>query len=147
MTMRPTERPNLSAKQLRCVVSLARFGSFVAAAADMEMSQPALTRAIKQVERAVGVQLFTRSTRRVALTAAGQEFVPTAERLLADLEISVQNMRALGARRRGQLVIACLMSVGYGLLPDLIATYRRRHRAMPRPRLKPPAIQAPQEGI
>lgn len=128
MTLRPTERPNLSAKQLQCVVSLARFGSFVAAAADMGMSQPALTRAIKQVERAVGVQLFTRSTRRVALTAAGQEFVPTAERLLADLEISVQNMRALGARRRGQLVIACLMSVGYGLLPDLIATYRRRHR-------------------
>ena len=125
--MRPTDRPNLSARQLQSVVSLARFGSFVAAAADMEMSQPALTRTIKQVESAVGVQLFTRSTRRVALTAAGQEFVPTAERLLADLEISVQNMRALGAQRRGQLVIACLMSVAYGWLPDLIAAYRRDH--------------------
>ena len=125
--MRPTDQPNLSARQLQSVVSLARFGSFVAAAADMEMSQPALTRTIKQVERAVGVQLFTRSTRRVALTAAGQEFVPTAERLLADLQISVQNMRALGAQRRGQLVIACLMSVAYGWLPDLIAAYRRDH--------------------
>lgn len=125
--MPPPTRPNLSARQLQSVVSLARYGSFVAAAADLAMSQPALTRTIKQVEDAVGVRLFARSTRHVTLTAAGHEFVPAAERLLADLDISVQNMRALGGRRRGQLVIACLMSVGYGLLPGIVADYRRRH--------------------
>lgn len=124
------DKQDLSSRQLRCVVSLARYGSFVAAAADLGMSQPALTRAIMRVEENLGVRLFTRSTRRVALTGAGREFVPVAERLLADLEISVQNMRALQTRERGRLVIACLMSVAYGVLPKVIADYHQRHRGV-----------------
>jgi len=122
-----TARPDLSSRQLHCVVSLARYGSFVAAAADLGLSQPALTRAIMRIEATLGVRLFTRSTRRVALTAAGREFVPVAERLIADLDIGIQNMRALGARQRGRLVIASLMSVAYGLLPEMIAAYRLRY--------------------
>ncbi len=121
---------DLSSRQLRCVVSLARYGSFIAAAADLNMSQPALTRTIMRVEETLGVRLFSRSTRRVALTGAGREFVPVAERLLADLEISVRNMRALQTRERGRLVIACLMSVAYGVLPKIIADYHQRHRGV-----------------
>lgn len=123
-------RPDLSSRQLQCVVSLARYGSFVAAASDLGLSQPALTRAIMRIEETLGVRLFTRSTRRVALTAAGREFVPVAERLIADLEIGIQNMRALGARPRGRLVIASLMSVAYGLLPEIIAAYRARYHGV-----------------
>ena len=123
-------RPDLSSRQLHCVVSLARYGSFVAAASDLGLSQPALTRAIMRVEDTLGIRLFTRSTRRVALTAAGREFVPVAERLLADLEIGIRNMQALGGQQRGRLVIACLMSVAYGLLPKVIADYRKRHEGI-----------------
>ena len=123
-------RPDLSSRQLQCVVSLARYGSFVAAASDLGLSQPALTRAIMRIEETLGVRLFTRSTRRVALTAAGREFVPVAERLIADLEIGIQNMRALGTRQRGRLVIASLMSVAYGLLPEIIAAYRARYHGV-----------------
>jgi DNA-binding transcriptional LysR family regulator len=124
------DKQDISSRQLRCVVSLAQYGSFVAAATDLGMSQPALTRAIMRVEEILGVRLFTRSTRRVALTGAGREFVPVAERLLADLAISVQNMRALQTRERGRLVIACLMSVAYGVLPKVIADYHQRHRGV-----------------
>jgi DNA-binding transcriptional LysR family regulator len=123
-------RPDLSSRQLKCVVSLARYGSFVAAASDLGLSQPALTRAIMRVEATLGIRLFTRSTRRVALTAAGREFVPVAERLLADLEIGIRNMQALGGQQRGRLVIACLMSVAYGALPEVIADYRKRHEGV-----------------
>lgn len=119
--------PDLSSRQLQCVVSLARYGSFVAAASDLGLSQPALTRAIMRIETALGVRLFTRSTRRVALTTAGREFVPVAERLLADLDIGIRNMRALGGQQRGRLVIACLMSVAFGLLPRVIGDYRKAH--------------------
>lgn len=122
--------PNLSSRQLQCVVSLARYGSFVSAASDLGLSQPALTRAIMRIETTLGVRLFTRSTRRVALTVAGQEFVPVAERLLADLDIGIRNMRALGGQQRGRLVIACLMSVAYGLLPQLIGDYRQAHEGV-----------------
>jgi DNA-binding transcriptional LysR family regulator len=125
--MAVAKRPDLSSRQLHCVVALARYGSFVAAAADLGLSQPALTRAIMRIEHMLGVRLFTRSTRRVALTAAGREFVPVAERLIADLDIGIQNMRTLGAHQRGRLVIASLMSVAYGLLPGIIAAYRARY--------------------
>jgi DNA-binding transcriptional LysR family regulator len=122
--------PDLSSRQLQCVVSLARYGSFVAAASDLGLSQPALTRAIMRIESALGVRLFTRSTRRVALTGAGREFVPVAERLLADLDIGIRNMHALGGQQRGRLVIACLMSVAYGLLPRIIGAYREAHEGV-----------------
>jgi len=125
--MAAPKRPDLSSRQLHCVVALARYGSFVAAAADLGLSQPALTRAIMRIEQTLGVRLFTRSTRRVALTAAGREFVPVAERLIADLDIGIQNMHTLGTRQRGRLVIASLMSVAYGLLPGIIAAYRARY--------------------
>jgi DNA-binding transcriptional LysR family regulator len=131
MSSRPSPtRLDLSSRQLQCVVSLARYGSFVAAASDLGLSQPALTRAIMRVEDTLGIRLFTRSTRRVALTAAGREFVPVAERLLADLEIGIRNMQALGGQQRGRLVIACLMSVAYGLLPEVIAAYRKRREGV-----------------
>ena len=126
----PHASPDLSSRQLHCVVSLARYGSFVAAATDLGLSQPTLTRAIMRIEDILGVRLFTRSTRRVALTAAGREFVPVAERLLADLEIGIQNMQALGSRQRGRLVIASLMSVAYGVLPQVIAQYRDRYHGV-----------------
>ncbi len=121
---------DISARQLRAVTALTDFGSFVAAATHLEISQPALTRIIQQVEAVLGVALFTRTTRRVVLTSAGREFVPVAERLLADLALGVRNMRELADRQRGQLVIASLMSIAYTVLPSVIAAYRKRYPAV-----------------
>src|SRR3546814_5539465 len=91
------------------------------------VSQPALTRTIKRAEAVLGIERFARSTRRVALTAAGREFVPLAERFLSDLDIGIRNMRELGGRQRGQIVVACLMSVAYSVLPPVIRAYRERY--------------------
>jgi DNA-binding transcriptional LysR family regulator len=124
------ETADIGPRQLRAVTTLADFGSFVAAATQLNISQPALTRTIQQVEATLGLALFTRSTRRVALTAAGREFVPVAERLLADLAFGIRNMQELAGRQRGQLVIASLMSIAYTVLPSVIATYRQRHPAV-----------------
>ncbi len=121
---------DIGARQLRAVTTLADFGSFVAAATHLNISQPALTRTIQQVEAVLGVALFARTTRRVVLTSAGREFVPVAERLLADLALGVRNMRELADRQRGQLVIASLMSIAYTVLPAVIANYRERYPAV-----------------
>ncbi len=121
---------DIGARQLRAIAALADFGSFVAAATHLGVSQPALTRTIQQVEAVLGVALFTRTTRRVTLTSAGREFVPVAERLLADLALGVRNMRELANRQRGQLVIASLMSIAYTVLPAVIAAYRKRYPAV-----------------
>src|SRR3546814_16010732 len=93
--------PDLSARQLRAVTALARNGSFIAAAAELGFSQPALTRTIKRAEAVPGIDLFTRSTRRVALTAAGREIVSLAERLLRDPAPGNPPLRHPGGRHPG----------------------------------------------
>lgn len=119
--------PDLSARQLQCVVALARYGSFVAAATDLGMSQPALTRTIQQIEAAVGVRLFTRSTRRVAPTAAGRSFAPVAERLLGEMATGLRSLHDLDRSQQGRVTIATLMSIACGPLPGTLAAYRRSH--------------------
>ena len=116
--------PDLTARQLHAVLAVAEYNSFIAAAAFLKTSQPALTRTIKRVEDVLGVLLFDRSTRRVAITAAGKEFVAVAERMLNDLRISVSSMREIGEQQRGQIIISSIMSVANGLLPAIVAEYR-----------------------
>jgi DNA-binding transcriptional LysR family regulator len=116
--------PDFSARQLEAVLALAEYGSFVAAAARLRLSQPALTRSIQRLESALGVRLFERSTRRVQITAAGREFAAVAERMLNDLRITVQSVREVAEERRGLVVISSVMSVAGGLLPGIVASYR-----------------------
>ena len=118
--------PNLSSRQLRAVLAVAEYRSFVAAANALKISQPALTRAIQQIETELEVPLFSRSTRQVTITDAGQEFVSFAERWLNDLKISVENMRELAEQPRGQIVVASVVSLANAVLPTLIADYSRR---------------------
>jgi DNA-binding transcriptional LysR family regulator len=124
MAMHPFAVPDLTARQLQAVLAVAEYGSFIAAASYLKTSQPALTRTIKRVEDVLGVRLFDRSTRRVAITAAGKEFVAVAERMLNDLRISVGSMREIGAQLRGRIVVSSIMSVANGLFPAIVAKYR-----------------------
>ncbi|MBV8191727.1 MAG: LysR family transcriptional regulator [Alphaproteobacteria bacterium] len=116
--------PDVSARQLEAVLALVEYGSFIAAAAYLRLSQPTLTRIVKRLEAALGVRLFDRSTRRVQVTAAGREFAAVAERMLADLGITVQSVREVAQERRGLVVLASVMSVAGAALPRLIAAYR-----------------------
>ncbi len=119
-----TSLPDFSARQLEAVLALVEYGSFVAAAARMRMSQPALTRAIKRLEADLGVRLFDRTTRRVQVTAAGREFAAVAERMLNDLGITVQSVREVAEERRGLVVLSSVMSVAGAALPGIVAAYR-----------------------
>jgi DNA-binding transcriptional LysR family regulator len=124
MAMHPANVPDLTARQLHAVLAVAEYNSFIAAAAFLKTSQPALTRTIKRVEDVLGVRLFDRSTRRVAITAAGKEFVAVAERMLNDLRISVGSMREISAEQRGRIIVSSIMSVASGLFPAIVAKYR-----------------------
>jgi DNA-binding transcriptional LysR family regulator len=122
--MHPSIVPDLTARQLHAVLAVAEYNSFIAAASFLKTSQPALTRTIKRVEDVLGVRLFDRSTRRVAITAAGKEFVAVAERMLNDLRISVGSMREIGAEQRGRIIVSSIMSVANSLFPGIVAKYR-----------------------
>jgi len=124
--MRAPAFPDVSSRQLRAVLAVAEYRSFIAAAAFLKTSQPALSRTIKQIESTLGVSLFSRSTRQVTITQAGEEFAALAERLLGDLKLGVENMRSLGEQRRGQIIVASIMSLAHASLPAVIAEYTRQ---------------------
>ena len=128
--MQASGTPDLTLRQLQTIVALAEYGSFIATAALMKTSQPAVTRTVKHLEDTLGVKLFDRSTRSVQITAAGKEFAAVAARMLNDLKITVGSMRELADQRRGQIVVSSIMSVANGKLPQMVAAYRLNHPAV-----------------
>jgi DNA-binding transcriptional LysR family regulator len=124
MALHPADVPDVRAKELLTVMALAEYGSFVAAAAYLKTSQPALTRTVKRVERVLGVTLFARNTRRVEITAAGREFVAVAERILNDLQLTVRNMSEVTNEQRGRVTVSTYSAFAAHTLPDFIRRYR-----------------------
>ncbi|MEM1313017.1 MAG: LysR substrate-binding domain-containing protein [Pseudomonadota bacterium] len=117
--------PDIGARQLEAVLAVAENRSFVAAAAQLRVSQPALTRTVKRVEDVLGLRLFERTTRVVRLTEAGREFVAVARRVADDLRIAAESMRELAEERRGQVIVSAITSVADGVLPEAVTAYRR----------------------
>lgn len=120
-------RIDLSPRQLLCFLRVAESGSFSAAAAALGISQPALSRTVRQVEEAVGARLFDRDTRNVALTPAGAELLPIAERLVAEFGGAYGALSRFVAGQTGRLVIAALPSMAAALLVPAIARFARTH--------------------
>lgn len=120
----PSDVPDIRARELLTVVALAEYGSFVATAAYLKTSQPALTRTVKRVERILGVTLFARNTRRVEITPAGREFVSLADRMLTDLQLTVRNMSEVSNEQRGRITITTYSAFATHALPELVKRYR-----------------------
>ncbi len=118
--------PDLSTRQLRTVVAVARFESFLAASAELRTSQSAVSRTVKLVEKALGVSLFDRTTRRVSLTPAGREFIPLAERLLEEIGIGADALRKAAGQPPERLYISCLISLTYDILPVALAMFHAK---------------------
>ena len=118
---------DVAIKHIRAVNSVALYGSFTAAAADLGMTQSAVSRLVLQLEKQLGVSLFLRSTRNVVLTAPGREFTASTKRFIEDLNIQVENARALGEQIRGRLIISCLLSITHHVVPDAVLKYRKAH--------------------
>jgi DNA-binding transcriptional LysR family regulator len=116
--------PDLSSRELQAVCTIAECGSFMGASLTLQVSQPALTRTVQRVEQALGIELFRRTTRRVEVTPAGQEFIALANRVLDDLRISFESMREISDEQRGQVIVSAVMSVAYTQLPRIVSRYR-----------------------
>ncbi len=118
---------NVTVKHLRSFIEVARQGNFTRAAEALAISQPALTIAIGQFEDMVGVKLFDRTTRRVRLTAEGEDFLPNATRLVQEFDSAIAGIRDVAERRRGRVGIAALPSVAVRLLPRTVARFAERY--------------------
>lgn len=117
----------LSSRQLEAFLTLARLRSFTRAASACHLSQPAFSALIRGLEQAVGVRLFERSTRHVALTVEGQLFELSAEPLLAQMQQALVALRDHAQLRRGKVSLALLPSLAAGWLPGVLAEFRSAH--------------------
>jgi DNA-binding transcriptional LysR family regulator len=124
---------NFDLTDLQAFRAVVELGSFRKAADALSISQPALSRRIDKLEDALGVRLFERTTRSVTLTTVGRVFAPSAEQLLDDLDAALLGIRDVSSSRLGHVTIACVPSVAYYFLPNVIAEY---HRRFPRIRVK-----------
>lgn len=118
---------NPDLRQIRAFVTVAQLGSFTRAAGLLNLSQPALTVQIRNLEEALGVRLFDRNTRTVSLTRMGREIVPALQRILRDLDAVVAEARDVAAQRHGIVRLAALPSFASGILPEIIAQFREEH--------------------
>jgi len=118
---------NVTLKQVRAFVAIARSRSFAEAAAALNLSQPALSSAIKTLEEAVGSQLLTRTTRTFALTPEGESFLPTAQRLLNEWDSSLEDLHNRFALRTGRITIAAMPSFAANLLPRGLYAFKQSH--------------------
>jgi DNA-binding transcriptional LysR family regulator len=108
---------------LKAFIAVAELGSFNRAAKALNLSQPALTRRIQKLEEGLGVTLLERSTRHVALTMVGRDFVPKVRRFLDEFETSVLGIRDLGGRAGGLVTVASVPTAVFYFLPRTISRF------------------------
>jgi DNA-binding transcriptional LysR family regulator len=113
----------ISMRHLRGFVAVAQHRSLTKASEMLSVTQSALSITIQHLEEDLGVKLFDRTTRRLDLTQAGEEFLPNAQKLLGDFDATLRNMRALGLFDRGRVGVAAVPSVMALLLPDVVAKF------------------------
>jgi DNA-binding transcriptional LysR family regulator len=117
---------NTSLRQLRAFVAVAQYGGFSRAAPTLFLTQSALTSAVRELESALGAPLFDRTTRQVELTAFGQDFLPTAQRLLQDMDVAWEDARAAARGEKGHVRIAAGLSMVTTFLPPAIVQFSAR---------------------
>jgi DNA-binding transcriptional LysR family regulator len=107
-------------KQMRYVVAVAREHSFSRAAETLHVAQQAVSQQVRLVEKALGVELFQRTNRGVAITPAGEVFVQEARRTLNAADRVASRAQAAARGEAGTLRIAYTLATVYETLPALL---------------------------
>jgi len=116
-----------SLTKLRSFAAIAAHRSFRKASAQMNLSQPALSAHIRDLEEGFGCPLFHRTTRSVRLTAEGERFLGRVRQALSEIDTGLMELRDHVALRRGRVVVACLPTFANHILPKAIAVFARKH--------------------
>jgi DNA-binding transcriptional LysR family regulator len=111
-------------------VTVVRHGSFTHAARELELTTAAVSRRVKALEQRLGVRLLNRTTRRLSLTDAGQQYYEDMSRLLLELQQTEERISGLASEPAGFLRITAPLSFGMRYLGELIAGFHARYPAI-----------------
>ncbi|QSJ18613.1 LysR family transcriptional regulator [Nostoc sp. UHCC 0702] len=109
---------------LRYFVAVAEELNFTRAAERLYISQPALSKQIRQLEREIGIELLRRSSRDVQLTAAGEALLPLAQQLLQDWQFTLVTVREVAATQMQKLRVGFISSIGGEFTKSILARFQ-----------------------
>ena len=118
---------NWTPRDLEIFLVLAETSSFRRTAAQVHLSQSAVSGVLARLEESLGTRLFDRTTRSVHLTAAGQVFVEQAKLLSAQTQEAVQRVQHITQIQSGKVSMAALPSLSATLVPRVMARYAEQH--------------------
>ncbi|WP_079227534.1 LysR family transcriptional regulator [Pseudomonas putida] len=115
---------------LELFVRSSALGSFTAAAHEADLLPGQVAAAIKRLERDLDVRLFARTTRSLRLTAEGELYLPTAQRVLDTLRQGHEQLHGHHSTLRGVLQVSAPSDIGRNLLLPWLSAFRREHPAL-----------------
>ena len=118
---------NISLRQLRAFLAVAKHRHFRRAAESLHLTQPAVSRHIANLEAELDVRLFDRNTREVVPTEAGRYLQSAVERVLEELEGVLAHVHSESERRHGKVRVAAVPTLSAELMPQCIATCARNY--------------------
>jgi LysR family transcriptional activator of glutamate synthase operon len=114
-------------RQLVYFEAVVRCGGFTRAAESLHIAQPAVSAQIRRLEAELGVPLLARTTRHVALTAAGELFLTRTRRVLGELDAARSDLDELAAVLRGRVTLGATQVLGTLDLPAALASFHTRY--------------------
>ena len=133
---------NLSLRQLRAFLAVAQESSMTRAADKLHLTPSALSMLVRGMEDDLGARLFDRTTRRLVLTEAGAQFLPTVQQVFAQLEAGIASLQNTQHVKAGRLRVAASPLLASALFPKVIASFRSQH-----PHVKVVLLDVPVESL
>jgi DNA-binding transcriptional LysR family regulator len=116
--------------QLRVFEAVAQARSFTRAAEAVHLTQPGVSKHIKQMEEYFGVPLFDRLGKKVALTQAGEILFEATQGIMTSITAAEQRIEELKGLRGGKLLVGASFPIGIYLLPRVLAAFRKQYPAV-----------------
>ncbi len=123
-------RARLKTRQLLLLVAMEEEGNIHRAAQVLNMTQPAASKLLKNLEDVLGVQLFDRLPRGMRPTCYGESMIRHARMVLANLSQAYDEVESLKAGRFGQVSVGAITAPGMTLLPPAIAVVKQKHPSL-----------------
>jgi DNA-binding transcriptional LysR family regulator len=117
----------MTLNQLRAFVEAERLGSFTGAADALQVAQASISELVRRLEDELDAQLFVRGSRRLALTAAGEELLPYAQQSVLAADGGAQAVRSVGSLGGGTATFGVPRNADYYLLSSLVQTFHTRY--------------------
>jgi LysR family transcriptional regulator, regulator for metE and metH len=121
---------DIDLRHLRMVAAVAASGRVTQAAAELHLTQSAVSHQLRGIEARLGTPLFLRVGKRMVLTPAGERVLSTARRVLEEIDAAEEEVRRLGANEAAVIRVCAQCNTGYHWLPPLLDVFRRRHPAV-----------------